>query len=156
MSQIQIRQNMLTAEFEGLDMARARRLSLKIQLEAIRAVSVGIPAVALREPAKFWGNYHSGEILVGPEDAYDGHRESFYEVRHPERAITLELSHGRFEYVVLEPSNVEPQSLVLQIEQVLGHQLPGAQLAPGLMDGEHPVEPAPFSDPFRRAHAPSR
>lgn len=155
MSQIQIRQNMLTAEFEGLDMARARRLSLKIPLESIRAVSVGIPAVALREPAMFWGNYHSGEILVGPEEAYEGHRESFYEVRHPDLAITLELSHGRFEYVVLEPSNVDPKSLVLQIEQILGRHLPGAQLAPGLMESEHPTEPKSFSG-AGRTHASTR
>lgn len=97
----------------GADVLRAHLRTLTVPLGAIRGVSVGIPAVALREPATFWGSYDAGEaMIVGNADGYQGHRESFYEVRNPARAITLELSQGRFEYIVLEPSNTDPARLV--------------------------------------------
>lgn len=150
MSEVAIREGCLEVRFSGLDAARAHRLSLKIPVSAVRSASVGIPAVALREPAKFWGNYHAGEILIGPEDAYDLHRESFYEVRHPERALTLELSVGRFEYVVLEPVNLSAEALIAELERAIGRRLPPAELPPGLMTEVHATDPAPSLPP----HAP--
>lgn len=151
MSQIEIRENVLRASFEGADVARTRRLSLEIPIGVIRAVGVGIPAVALREPASFWGSYDVGTMLVGNEDASSDRRESFYEVRHPERAITLELQRGRFEYVVLEPTNVSPEDLAAQLRAALGHELPEAALPPGLMPEVRPVDPAP-AEPAEHAH----
>lgn len=151
MSQIEIRENVLRASFEGADVARTRRLSLEIPIGVIRAVAVGIPAVALREPASFWGSYDVGTMLVGNEDSSSDRRESFYEVRHPERALTLELDRGRFEYVVLEPSNVDPAALVAQLQQLLGHSLPQAALPPGLMSEVHAVDPAPQVHPVEPA-----
>lgn len=151
MSQVEIRENVLRASFEGADIARTRRLSLEIPIGVIRAVAVGIPAVALREPASFWGSYDVGTMLVGNEDSSSDRRESFYEVRHPERALTLELDRGRFEYVVLEPTNLDAAALVAQLQAILGHSLPTAALPPGLMSEVHPVEPAPQVHPVEPA-----
>lgn len=133
MSEVHIHDALVDAHFSGVDAVRAHRFSLKIPLSAIRSASVGIPAVALRETSLFRGNYHIGDILIGPEGGQEGHRETFYEVRHPERAVTLELAYGRFEYVVLEPTNVTPALLISQIEAATGRHLPAAHLPPGLM-----------------------
>jgi hypothetical protein len=142
MSTIEIVDGHLVAHFTGADVVRARRFTLKVPLEAIRAVKVGIPAVALKEPSMLWGTYDLGELLIGSEDALIGHRECFYEVRHPAWAITLELSRGRYEYVVLEPANATPDVIVGRIEAALGRRLPDDARAPGLMS-EPPPAPSP-------------
>lgn len=142
MSEVVIHDAMVEVRFAGVDALRAHRFSLKIPLTAIRSASVGIPAVALRETSLFKGNYHIGDLLIGPEGAREGHRETFYEVRHPERAVTLELGYGRFEYVVVEPTNVTPALLISQIEGALGKHLPAAALPPGLMSDDHAARSA--------------
>jgi len=133
MSKIEIQGDMLEATMQGADVLRAHRRTLRVPLSAIEAVSVGIPSVVLREPAMLWGNYDVGEMLVGNVDAPDGQRESFFEVRNPARALTLELSRGRFAFVVLEPSNTEPEQLVEALDIARGHTLPDAKLPPDLM-----------------------
>lgn len=142
MSNIEIHDGALHARLLGADVLRAHLRTLTVPLGAIRGVSVGIPAVALKEPATFWGSYDAGAMIVGNADGYQGHRESFYEVRNPARAITLELSQGRFEYIVLEPSNTDPARLVYELREALGHAIPEAHLAPDLMTEVHPVDPA--------------
>lgn len=141
MSRIEIHDNALHARMLGADVVRAHLRTLTVPLSAIRAASVGIPAVALREPATFWGSYDVGEMIVGNAEGHQGHRETFFEVRDPARAVTLELAQGRFEYVVLEPSNTDPERLVRDLYAALGHPLPAAHLPPDLMTEVHPVAP---------------
>ena len=141
MSQIEIVDHTLRAQLLGADVVRARLRTLTIPLTAIRAVSVGIPALALKEPAVFWGSYDAGEMIVGNAEAHDGHRASFFEVRDPARAVTLELARGHFEYVVLEPSNTDPGALVDAIREALGHPLPSADVPPDLLDDTRPTTP---------------
>ena len=142
MSRIEIHDNALHARMLGADVVRAHLRTLTIPLAAIRAASVGIPAVALKEPATFWGSYDAGEMIVGNVEGHHGSRGSFFEVRNPERAVTLELAQGRFEYVVLEPSNTDPERVVRDLREALGHPLPEAHLPPDLMVEVHPVAPA--------------
>lgn len=142
MSKIEIRDRALHATLQGGDVVRAHLRTLSVPLSAIEAVSIGIPAVALREPSTLWGSYDAGEMLVGNVEASEGGRESFFEVRNPERAVTLELSRGRFAFVVLEPSNTDPERLVRDLRAALGHSLPEAHLPPDLMPGRRPLPPA--------------
>jgi hypothetical protein len=135
MSKIEIHDRALHATLQGGDVVRAHLRTLSIPLGAIEAVSIGIPAVALREPSTLWGSYDAGEMLVGNVEASEGGRESFFEVRNPERAVTLELSRGRFAFVVLEPTNTDPERLVRDLRAALGHPLPEAHLPPDLMPG---------------------
>jgi len=135
MSKIEIRDHALHATLQGGDVLRAHLRTLSVPLSAIEAVSIGIPAVALREPSTLWGTYDAGALLIGNVEGADGGRESFFEVRDPQRAVTLELSRGRFAFVVLEPSNTDPERLVRDLRAALGHPLPEAHLPPDLMPG---------------------
>jgi hypothetical protein len=122
MVSIQVTRREVVIRLRGWDKVLAMRGTLRIPLSHVRQVR------ARPEEGRFddvivdtWrgmGTYFPFKLAAGVVHLADG--PSFYSVRHPERAIALDLDGEAMRHVVLEIDGESPESVVQRIELALG------------------------------------
>lgn len=122
MVSIHVTRREVVVRLRGWDKVLAMRGTLRIPLSHVRKVR------ARPEEARFddvivdtWrgmGTYVHCKVAAGVLHLADG--PSFFSVRHPERAVALDLDGEAMQHLILEIDGESPESVVERIECALG------------------------------------
>ncbi len=112
MTEISIAEKTLVVEMKGWDKLWALKSRLDIPLEHIKAVKADPETARHPEGIRFPGTYVPGVITAGTF-CQAGDRV-FWNVRHPGKAIVIELDHERYSKLVIEVA--DPTATVTTIK----------------------------------------
>ncbi|MCL4544324.1 MAG: hypothetical protein M1118_06965 [Chloroflexi bacterium] len=128
MATIEVTRDTLKVHVTGLDRLRMWTGNVSIPLEHVERVEYD-PQETQRELNAFWtetyipGTHLPGGSLAG---SYSEHGQRvFWDVHHPDHAVTIHLSHDKFDKVIVEVRN--PEEMVQTIKAALGREVAGAR-----------------------------
>jgi hypothetical protein len=125
MTKVEIQDDRLIAQIQGLDQVLALRSELSIPLAHVQGAAVSPPEVRKR-----WGNLFRAHVpatdvpyvvMAGSFLFLDG-EHAFWDVHDPDRTVAIELDHERFATLVLEVE--DPQATVAAINAAIARQQP--------------------------------
>jgi hypothetical protein len=133
MVQLEIQPHELVIHFPGAMALLAWRSRLAIPFSHIVNVRMQPPEARFEdtivEGNRGYGTYVPGKIAVGSVYTRDG--DAFYAVRHPGRAIAIDLRSEPFSPVVVEVETEEPEIWIRRLVRAMRHEagvLPGVSL----------------------------
>jgi len=123
MVELTIRGDRLRLRVRGMDRLWAMRSRLDIPLTSVRAVRVD-PTVArgLWKGVSAPGTHIPGLIIAGT--FYQDNRRIFWDVRHPDRALVIDLVGQHYDQLIVEVP--EPNSAMKMLEDAM-HAAPAAE-----------------------------
>jgi hypothetical protein len=124
MTKVEIQDDQLVAQIQGLDQVLALRSELRIPLTHVRSAAVSPPEVRRRwrNPLRLHvpGTDMPYVVMAGSFLFLDG-EHAFWDVHDPDRTIVIELDHERFAKLVLEVE--DPQATAAAINAATGEPL---------------------------------